>query len=163
MSELLLPYAESWDCIGSYHTEKQNFLLIQEERSYEPSDFSREEICQYTKKAIKWYEKCDSKEDHRKLREQLIRLCKDDSLAYEIFSFVPEIYCKYAYPKVEYGTRLFLIQKDQKTRELYQSQLQSFSYIEETVMNHLKKDNVNRSILERVISFSANARAIQKR
>ena len=162
LSELLLPYAESWDCIGSYHTEKQNFLLIQEERSYEPSDFSREEICQYTKKAIKWYEKCDSKEDHRKLREQLIRLCKDDSLAYEIFSFVPEIYCKYAYPKVEYGTRLFLIQKDQKTRELYQSQLQSCSYIEETVMNHLKKDNVNRSILERVISFSANARAIQK-
>ena len=36
LSELLLPYAQNWDCIGSYHTEKQNFLLIQEERSYEP-------------------------------------------------------------------------------------------------------------------------------
>ena len=83
-------------------------------------------------------------------------------MAYEIFSFVPEIYCKYAYPKVEYGARLFLIQKDQKTRELYQSQLQSFSYIEETVMEHLKRDHVNRSIVENVISFSANARAIQK-
>lgn len=162
LSELLLPYAQNWDCIGSYHTEKQNFLLIQEERSYEPSDFTGDNIRQYTRKAIKWYEKCGSKEEHRKLREQLIRLCKDDSLAYEIFSFVPEIYCKYAYPKVEYGSRLFLIQKDQKTRELYQSQLQSFSYIEETVMEHLKKDHVNRSIVENVISFSANARAIQK-
>lgn len=162
LSELLLPYAQNWDCIGSYHTEKQNFLLIQEERSYEPSDFTGDNIRQYTRKAIKWYEKCGSKEEHRKLREQLIRLCKDDSLAYEIFSFVPEIYCKYAYPKVEYGSRLFLIQKDQKTRELYQSQLQSFSYIEETVMEHLKKDHVNRSIIENVISFSANARAIQK-
>ena len=162
LSELLLPYAQNWDCIGSYHTEKQNFLLIQEERSYEPSDFTGDNIRQYTRKAIKWYEKCGSKEEHRKLREQLIRLCKDDSLAYEIFSFVPEIYCKYAYPKVEYGSRLFLIQKDQKTRELYQSQLQSFSYIEETVMEHLKRDHVNRSIVENVISFSANARAIQK-
>lgn len=162
LSELLLPYAQNWDCIGSYHTEKQNFLLIQEERSYEPSDFTGDNIRQYTRKAIKWYEKCGSKEEHRKLREQLIRLCKDDSLAYEIFSFVPEIYCKYAYPKVEYGSRLFLIQKDQKTRELYQSQLQSFSYIEETVMEHLKRDHVNRSIIENVISFSANARAIQK-
>ena len=60
-------------------------------------------------------------EEHRKLREQLIRLCKDDSLAYEIFSFVPEIYCKYAYPKVEYGARLFLIQKDQNAGAVSES------------------------------------------
>ena len=44
LSELLLPYAQNWDCIGSYHTEKQNFLLIQEERSYEPSDFTGDNI-----------------------------------------------------------------------------------------------------------------------
>ena len=29
-------------------------------------------------------------------------------------------------------------------------------------MEHLKRDHVNRSIVENVISFSANARAIQK-
>lgn len=161
LSEALLPYAQNWDCIGSYHTEKQNILFIQSEESYEPSDFTREEICQYTKKAIKWYEKNGDK-DRRKIREQLIKLCKDDSLAYEIYSFVPEIYCKYAYPNVEYGNHLYIIQKDQKTKDAYQSQLQSFAYIEETVMEHLKNNQVNRNVIEGVIHHSANARAIKQ-
>ncbi len=161
LSETLLPYAKNWDCIGSYHTEKQNILFIQNEDSYEPSDFTREQICLYTKKAIKWYEK-NGEKDRRGIREQLIKLCKDDSLAYEIYSFVPEIYCKYAYPKVEYGNHLYIIQKDKKTRDAYQSQLQSFSYIEETVMEHLKNNQVHRTVIEGVIYHSANARAIKQ-
>lgn len=162
LSESLLSYAENWDCIGRYHTEKQNFLLIQDEKSYEPSIYTKEQICQYTKKAIKWYEKCAETQNRQKLKDQLIRLCKDDSLAYELYSFIPELYCKYAYPEVEYGNHLFLIQKDQEMMEYYQSQLQSFAYVEEVVMEHLKKDNVASSIIENMIRFSANARAIQQ-
>lgn len=162
LSKQLLPYAQSWNSIGNYHTEKQNILLVQEESSFLPSDFTREDICQYTRKAIKWFEKCTSKEDYRKIREQLISTCRDDSLAYEIFSFIPEIYCKYVYSQAEYGSRLYLIQKGKKTKELYQSQLQSYSYVEETVMEHLKKENVDKRAIENVLCYSVHARAIQK-
>lgn len=162
LSESLLAYAESWDCLGTYHTEKQCFLLIQDERSYEESDFAKDEIIEYTKKAIKLFEKCKSSEEHKKIRAQLIKQCKDDSLAYELFAFVPELYCTYAYAEVEFGDKLFLVQKDKKTRKLYQTQLQSFPYIEECIMDHLNNDDVSAETIQRVTAFSANARAIRK-
>lgn len=162
LSEKLLAYAQSWDCLGTYHTEKQCILLIQDDKSYEESDFSKEEIMEYTYKAIKLFEKCKDREAYKKIRTQLVKICKDDSLAYEIFSFVPEIYCKIAYKNVEFGDKLFMVQKENGTRELYKSQLQSFAYIEEAVQEHIVEDEVNRITIEHVIAYSPNARAIKK-
>lgn len=162
LSDKLLSYAQSWDCLGTYHTEKQCFLLIQDDKTYEESDFTKDEIMEYTYKAIKLFERCKDREAHKKIRAQLIKLCKDDSLAYEIFSFVPEIYCKYAYKNVEIGDKLFMVQKEKGTRELYKSQLQAFAYIENAVHEHILDDDINRITLEQVIRFSSNARAIKK-
>lgn len=162
LSECLLSYAQNWDCLGTYHTEKQGILLIQDEDSYEESEFTKEDIKEYTYKAIKLFEKCKDHESYKKIRSQLIKICKDDSLAYEIFSFVPEIYCKHAYKSVEFGDKLFMVQKDKGTRELYQSQVQSFRYIEEAVNEHIEESEINRLIIEQVIHYSANARAIEK-
>lgn len=162
LSECLLSYAQSWDCLGTYHTEKQCILLVQDDTSYEESEFTKEEIKEYTYKAIKLFEKCKDHESYKKIRSQLIKICKDDSLAYEIFSFVPEIYCKHAYKSVEFGDKLFMVQKEKGTRELYKSQLQSFQYIEEAVNKHLHENEVNRLVIEQVLHYSANARAISK-
>lgn len=162
LSERLLPYAENWDCISAYHTEKQCFLIVQEEQTYEPADFTKEEIVRYTNKAIRLFEKCKDKDAYRKLKDQLISACKDDSLAYEIVAFLPELYCQYAYPEVEVGNRLFLVQKGKETRELYQSQVRSFSYIEETLRTHMKEQDVSMDTIQQVLQFSANARAIQQ-
>lgn len=162
LSESLLSYAQAWECLGTYHTEKQCFLLIQDDKSYEESEFSKEEIVAYTHKAMKLYVRCRDYTIYKKIRPQLIKLCRDDSLAYELFSFIPEIYCKYAYSSVEYGDKLFMMKKDKEIRELYKSQVQSYSIIEETVLQRLKMENVNRILIERVIEFSANARAIKK-
>ena len=60
---------------------------------------------------------------------------------YEVLYFIPELYTKAYYMGVEFGEKLFLIQKDHKTRELYQSQLQSFPIVERCVEHHLQKEN----------------------
>lgn len=162
ISKKLCNYALEWNCINEIHTEKQGCLLLQDTKSYEQSDFSKEEIMKYTAKAILLFEKCKDKEMHKKIREQISKWCKDDSLAYEIFAFIPEIYCKIAHPDIEYGEKLFLIHKGKETRELYQSQLQSFAYVEKIVKKHFEVDHPDKETLQQVLAFSINNTAIQK-
>ena len=63
---------------------------------------------------------------------------------------------------VDFGEILFLIQKDHKTRELYQSQLQSFPIVERCVEHHLQKEILDDQKIKKVMEFSVNAKAIQK-
>lgn len=162
LSQRLLAYAINWDTLGAIHTEKQFLLFVQDDRSYVKSDFTKAEIQTYSKKAIQLFEKCKDKQDHLKIRSQLMKWCDDDSLAYEIFSFLPELYCKYAYPYVEFGEKLFMVKKNEKTRELYQSQLQSYGYIEEVVRKRFEEEGVDDATIQNVLAYSANAKAIRK-
>lgn len=162
LSRSLLTYAENWDCIGDFHSEKQCLLFVQDDASFIPNDFTDNEISEYCRKAMKQFERCGSKEDVRKLRSQICSWCKDDSLGYEITGFIPELYCKYHYEEVEMGDRLFLIHNGKITRELYQSQLQSFVIIEKVIADYFLQEHPNQDALQRVLQFSSSARAIKK-
>lgn len=162
LSNLLTDYVNGWDCIDHFHTEKQCFFFYQKDTTYVAPVFSREETMSYAKKAIELFEKCKTKEDYKKLRVQLIKLCKDESLGMELFGFLPELYCKHVFSDLEYGEQLFLIQKGQPTVELYQSQVRSFSYVDETLRRHLKNEHISQKVIEQIAEFSANYRAVQK-
>ena len=162
LSNLLKDYVHNWDCIDAYHTEKQSFLFYQKDDTYTPPIFTKEEIVTYTTKAIHMYEKCEDKEAYKKLRMQLIKLCKDESLGMELFGFIPELYCKHVFSDLEYGEQLFLIRTKEPTVELYQSQVRSFSYIDETIRKYLKNEEPSQALIEQIAQFSANYRAIQK-
>lgn len=162
LSEKLIPYAEEWNCLDTYHSEKQGILLIQDTQSFASNTHSMEDIKTYTMKTMMLLEKCHSKEEHANVRKQLFKMCNDESLTYEIFYLIPELYCMYAYPKVEFGDQLYLIQKGEGTKEIQRSQLYSYAHIKTCVDQHLKNDNVNRLIVNNVLAYSANAKAIHK-
>lgn len=162
LSAFMKAYVDSWDCIDRMHSEKQTFFFLQKEETYLPPVFTKNQIKQYAKKAIALYEKCDNQEAYKKLRMQLIKLCKDESLGMELFGFIPELYCKHAFSDIAYGEELYLIQKNVPTKTFYQSQVRSFSYIEEVIRLHLKKEEVSSDTIETVVAYSANYRAIQK-
>ena len=162
LSKIVLAAIMDWEIIGKIHTEKQYFVFIQRDETFEKSCFTKMQIQSITKKAIKQYEMCKDRTDHLKLRNQLMKWCGDDSLAYEIFGFLPELYCKYAYSNVEFGERLLVVQKNENTMEIYQSQIQSFSYVEEVVKKHFAEDDISEQSLKNVMAFSVSAKAINK-
>ncbi len=161
LSKKLISYASNWDCLSSFHTEKQWILFVQEEECYEKSIFEKKDIISFTKEAIRIFEESDEAVSLKQIRQSILDVCKDQSLTYELLSFIPELYCEYAYPQVEFGEKLFLVQKNRKTKELYQSQLQSFGFIADTVRKHLELDEVDDHIVQTVVSRSMNAKAIQ--
>lgn len=162
LSNKLKAYASNWDCLDSFYSEKQWILFIQDDRSYEQSMFHKEDIVKCTKEAIRIFEESKPGVSLKEIRQEIFELCEDESLTYELLSFVPELYCEYVYPQVEFGEKLFLVQKNRKTKELYQSQLQSFGYIADTVRKHLASDDVEDDVIQQVISYSMNAKAIER-
>lgn len=161
LSKKLITYASNWDCLSNFHTEKQWILFVQEDKTFEKSIFEKQDIVAYTKKAIRIFEESDESVSLKQIRQYILDVCKDQSLTYELLSFIPELYCEHAYPEVEFGEKLFLVQKNRKTKELYQSQLQSFGYIADTVRKHLELDDVSQEVIQLVVSRSMNAKAIQ--
>lgn len=103
-------YAQNWDCIRKL-IRKQNFLLIQGQLW--TLGFHRGQHPSYTRKAIKWYEKCGNGEGEHKLREQLIRLCRWFPGIWNLFLRSGNPIVNILYPKVEYGHVCFWL-KDRK-------------------------------------------------
>lgn len=162
LSRKLLSITGEWDCIGDVCTERQWIFLMQDEDTYIESDIDNQTISKLTYETIALLEDCDNKEEYQKIRQKLLKRYKDTSLVYEVLYFIPELYTKAYYMGVEFGEKLFLIQKDHKTRELYQSQLQSFPIVERCVEHHLQKEILDDQKIKKVMEFSVNAKAIQK-
>ena len=162
LSNVVLKAVMDWDLLTDAHIEKQYFFFVQENRTYQPSDFSKEQIQHFTKKALSLFEKCNSKEQYMKIREQLLTWTQDYSLSYEIFAFIPELYCAYAYPFVRIQDQLFMITEEEEMKTWYQNQVQSFYYIEEVVKEHFENDKVDPTSFDHVLQFSANANMIRK-
>lgn len=162
MSRKLLSFTGTWDCIGDFCSERQWIFLVQDEDTYIQSDIETQTIYKLTNEAIGLLENCNNKEEYQKIRHKLLKRYKDPSLVYEVLYFIPELYTKAFYIGVEFGEKLFLIQKDHKTRELYQSQLQSFPIVERCVDRHLQNKTVDNKKIEKVMEFSVNAKAIEK-
>lgn len=162
LSKLLLSYAESWDCLSEYYTEKQCFLLIQDDMSYVNFEHTTEEITELAMKTIKHYEYCDSKESILKFRKQIEHQCNDSSLAYEIVGLIPEILSKLWYHDVEFGERIYLFRDGKTIRELFHSQLRSYSIMEKALICYLNDDLFKKEAVQHILRYSASAKAINK-
>lgn len=162
ITKTLVSYAENWDCLSDYYTEKQCFLLVQDDMSYVNFNHSVEEIADLTMKAIKQFEHCDSKEYIQRLKKQLEHQCHDVSLVYEIVGLIPEILSKLWYPDVEFGDYIYLIKKGKTTRELFQSQLHSYAIIEQTLIAYLEDETTKKEAVQHILRYSAIAKAINE-
>lgn len=162
LSASLLTYIHEWKNLGTYHTEKQWFLLVQDDKSYEEQAFSDTDIANITNKTILELERCHRREDYHSLRNTLSKQIDDVSLAYEMVGLIPELYCIAAYPELEVGERLFLIRKNGNHMELYQTQLDIYHRVEQIVKAHLKKNPPSPQVMQDVLQYSATARAVKK-
>ncbi|WP_455789491.1 DUF6348 family protein [Amedibacillus sp. YH-ame10] len=162
LSEKMIAYAEEWNCLDAYHTEKQGILLMKVDEQAQPFIEEVVDIKQVILQAIHSFDKCKSVEEYKAIRKQLLKQCNDESLAYEIFSMIPEFYCMYAYAKVEFKDAVYLVRKGEETKEVHKDQVSSYELVKDCVFEHLNNEMLSRDVIENVLQYSANAKAIQQ-
>ena len=154
LAEKFKEYVESWGDTDRFLCEKQYGVFVQREDDMCP--FNKELVVNVTKRAIKLLENCNSPEEYKEIIKEIEELAGDKALASEIRIFVPEILAKLTIGYGE-GDSLFLM-KDGSSIEFRKTQLRSYFYIQQVLLEYLSK----RPEQERVMKIVANSVAFRE-
>lgn len=154
LAEKFKEYVESWGDTDRFLCEKQYGVFVQREDDMCP--FKKELVVNVTKRAIELLENCNSPEEYKEIIKEIEELAGDKALASEIRIFVPEILAKLTIGYGE-GDSLFLM-KDGSSIEFRKTQLRSYFYIQQVLLEYLSK----RPEQERVMKIVANSVAFRE-
>ena len=165
LSDYFKEYVEKeMDAEEVFVSEKQYAIFVQREDDQCP--YNKENIINAAKETISMMENINSREDYIAMSEKLEELTGDKNLAAEIRVFIPEIFAKLTLGYRE-GDSLFLLEgegDDQQSIEFKKTQLRSYFYLQQVVLEYLstrpEQEKVTR-IVTNSVAFRELRRAIE--
>lgn len=157
LSKYFKEYVDAWDQTEGFISEKQYAVFVQREDDKCP--FTKELVVNTAREAIELMEKCGSPEEYQELTKKLEEMTGDPALAAEIRIFIPEILAKLTIGYKE-GDSLFLMQDDSNI-EFKKTQLRSYYYIQQVLLEYLQKRPEQEKVL-RIVSNSIAFREVRK-
>ncbi|WP_315076718.1 DUF6348 family protein [uncultured Clostridium sp.] len=161
ISEIINEHIRVWKIQESLYSEKQIFILIQEENTYVPYNFSKIHVSHIITRALDLYKECDSVEKYNNLYTQIFNFCADNSLTTELFCFIPEIFCEFIFPEVKYSDQIILLKGDEKIN-LFKEQIMSYNLIYDIVEKTIKSGCYENSEIMNIVFKSSLFNAINK-
>ncbi len=144
-------YVNSWEHSDKFICEKQYAICVQ--RDDDKCPFNKETVVNTAKVALDLMPKIRNNEDYQEMCEKLEEVAGDKALAAEIRIFIPEIFAKFTLGYKE-GDSLFFIDKDDASIEFRKTQLRSYFYLQQTILEYLgtkpPKEDVQRIVINSV-------------
>lgn len=160
LTQKLFKYVKSWSDMDKYHSEKQFIVLVQDDKTYEECSFTKEQVMDYTLKSIALFQQVDSAETRNQAVNTIKMLCRDDVLALEICTFLPEIYTQVIFNLKE-SDGLVAIMGENKY-SIRKSQLRVYGYIEDAVYRYIHYEKPSREQNLKVMCLSSKMSALNK-
>ena len=160
-TNMLKEIAKQWDIETSIYSEKQFFILVQEESTYKPYPLSKKEVEQLVLSSLLLYRECNSQEAYDSLEEKMHKICPVSSLATELFAFVPEIFTEVIFSEVNYLDKVVLI-KGEEEIEISKHQLTAYDWIHAIVERTIRAGYYEKEQVDRIISCSASLNCINQ-
>lgn len=145
LTQALYRYTDTWSDKKEYHMEKQFIFITQDDETFTECTFSREHVIDCTLKAIELLKQVNDNKTRDAAVNTIKAIAKDDTLSYEICTFLPEIYAQNVLGLTE--TDDIMLVKGEEYTTVKKSQIRSYGYIEDTVRKYLffekpsKEDN----------------------
>ena len=158
---ILKEAARNWRVKGELYSEKQIFVFMQDEKTYIPVEFTFDEVAGYTQQALDLFKKCYSQEDYNQIYDKCYALCKDITLAYSLFVFIPEICCENCIKEITPSSQIILIKEEEKI-ELYKSQVLYYGWIEQQVTQMVSRGRFSEGELMHILQCSSIFKAINQ-
>lgn len=124
LSEIVADMAKKWNTNG-FGSHKQFFMIKQDKETLLDYPFTPAEIVNKTSIAMKLFESCKTEEDYDNFSETLEKAIGDKSLAYEMYSFIPEICAQNAFHEIIYPETIMMYIGGE-SRQYYKTQLASY-------------------------------------
>lgn len=139
LNKLMEPYIDSWGDEEGFACEKQYAIFVQREDDKCP--FDKETVMKAAEECLTSMVKIEKQEDYVELAKRLDEMTGNKSLAAEVRIFIPEILAKLTLGYQE-GDSLFIIEgegDDQKQIEFKKTQLRSYFYLQQAILEFLGK------------------------
>ncbi len=137
LGELMKPYIDSWDDKEGFACEKQYAIFVQ--RDDDKCPFDKELVMKAAEECLNSMVKIENQEDYASLARRLEEMTGSKTLASEIRIFIPEILAKLTLGYRE-GDSLFILEgegDDQKQIEFKKTQLRSYFYLQQAILEFL--------------------------
>ncbi|WP_038374959.1 DUF6348 family protein [Brachyspira alvinipulli] len=160
LSDKMNEYVKTWG-ETDFSSDKQFFFLVQEEETYTPYPYSNEEIFNFVQQYSNIVLNLEETDDaYEKLEDMAYDLVKDNSLAVDLFLFLPEICADNEFfNELHSGEKInFIFGSKEKNQTVYKTQLYTYylinNYIFELFRNGMFNGKEN-EIYAKFINMSA--------
>lgn len=153
--------ANRWEIEGAIYSEKQVFILVQEETTYVPFKISRKEVESQTLNALLLYRECESQETYEKLYEEISKACGDVTLATELYNFIPEIFTEIIFSDAYYSDEMMLVRGEERIH-LYRRQLTTYDWIYSVVERTIRAGYFEKKQVDQIIKWSTSFNSIRE-
>ncbi len=163
LSAVVAKIVEQWGTT-QFGSQKQFFLLEQEDETLLTSPLFEREVIQKTALAMKLYEQCKTKEDYEQYQSRLEEQVGNKNLAQDLYMFIPEICLQVLLSKITFSEKLFFNRNGEKLT-CYNTQLSSYTAIWNGVVEAVSGGTTFKDIqtlLEKFVSASATYNALSK-
>lgn len=153
-------YAEGWISDNQFKGEKQYIIIRQCDKTWSPSKYSKQNINKIIDETIDIMEECSMSFEYDNLYDNIKKLTKDIELAFELYCFIPDIYCQFIFPQ-KCSEKVTLVMSNKTEKTMYLSQFKIYEQIKKRIVERLHAE-YNKEKFQKVLSFSSNFNAINK-
>ena len=145
-----------------YVSDKVFVLLIQDDATYTPCGFTKQEVGEMAFRALRLLQNIEDEESARKVQDMIVSLAPTHDLGLELLSFLPEIFACQVVQYRDNDSLMPVIDRGKPEIELKKSQVRSYGYIEDAVFQYLHKVRPSEDEIKQVLATSAKFHAISE-
>lgn len=161
ISRVLNKIASGWEGGTKMYSQKQVFVIVQDDETYVPYTLGRKELESQTLNALLLYRDCKSETDYECLYGKILNACENVSLATELFNFIPEIVTEIIFSDVHYSDEVMFI-KGAEHISLYRHQLSTYDWIYNVVDRIIRAGYLEKNQIDCIIYHSSALYSIKE-
>lgn len=161
-NELLTPILKEINNIESeseFLSFKQFFFTLQDELTYAPYPYSKDEIYYFVNEALYEFEKNYS--DYNEYKKNILNIIFDKNIAEEIINFIPEICAYNSFKDVNYNDRISVF-IGEKEYYVYKWQFTGYALIEDALLNSFKEKILKKETYSKIVRLSSIYNSIKE-
>lgn len=146
---------------GTLKSLKRFYYITQDDSTYEPYPYTREQVEEFTLKTLDILDECVKTEHFNEYQKKAKEAINDENLSTEILAFIPEICARGAYSEVGFADYIGIKRPDTKGMELINmTQITSYYWIEACLANALVSKRLSQDLYMTCVSISSTFRAV---
>ena len=162
LTDLLYRDAVKYHRTEGYISDKEFILLIQDEETYTPCSFTKQEVGEMAFKALRLFQNIEDEASAEKMQQMIISLAPTHDLGLELLAFLPEAFACQVVQYRDNDSLMPVINRGKPEHVLKKSQVRSYGYIEDAVIQYLAKARPSEDEIKQVLAVSAKFHALSE-